>query len=357
MRTFRPTSLPILVLALVAGCAAVTIGPAGPAAVIEPQAADAPVALPNRQGSLKFLVIGDFGNGSREQMQLAEQMVKTRQTFPFEVAITVGDNIYGANNPQSLRQRFEIPYKPLLDAGVKFYASLGNHDERELQRFYSLFNMGGEFYYTWKAPHEDVRFFALESGYPTVQQIGWIERELQSSGEKWKIPYFHHPLYSSGERHGSRDDLQKILEPIFVKNDVSVVFTGHDHVYERTKPQNGIVHFVVGSSGQLRRGNLDARSAITAKGYDADRAFLVAEISGDELFFNAISRTGQVVDSGVIVRRQPPPAPRPLPSPSLSPSPFPSPWASPSPSSPASASPFPSPLRIPPASSSQSASR
>jgi Calcineurin-like phosphoesterase len=353
MRTRKPMSLPVLVLALVAGCAAVTVRPSTPAAVIEAQSAAAPIELPNRDGSLKFLVIGDFGNGSREQLQLAEQMVKTRQKFPFEVAITVGDNIYGSNNPQSLTQRFEVPYKPLLDAGVKFYASLGNHDERELQRLYAPFNMGGEFYYTWKAPHEDVRFFALESGYPTVQQIGWIEREMQSAGEKWKIPYFHHPLYSSGERHGSRDDLKKILEPIFVKNNVSVVFAGHDHVYERTTPQHGIVHFVVGSSGQLRRGNLDARSTITAKGYDTDRAFLVAEIDGDELYFNAISRTGQVVDSGVIVRRQPAPAPRPLPSPS----PFLSPRPSLSPSSPASALPFPSPLRTPPASSSRSASR
>lgn len=343
----RTTSLPILVLALVAGCAAVTARPAGSAAVVEAQSADSPVALPNREGSLKFLVIGDFGNGTREQLQLAEQMVKHREKFRFEVAITVGDNIYGRNTSESLRQRFEIPYKPLLDGGVKFYASLGNHDERELQRLYSHFNMGGEFYYTWKAPHEDVRFFALESGYPTVQQIGWIEREMQSSNEKWKIPYFHHPLYSSGERHGSRNDLQKILEPIFIKNNVSVVFTGHDHIYERTKPQNGIVHFVVGSSGQLRRGNLADRSPITASGYDADRAFLLAEISGDELYFNAISRTGQIVDSGVIVRRQP--APQPLLF--LSPSPFLSPWE------PASASPSPSPLRTPSAFSSLYASR
>ena len=344
MRTHRPNSLPVLVLALAAACAAVTARPPGPAAVVEAQSADAPVALPNREGSLKFLVIGDFGNGSREQLQLAELMEKHRQKFPFEVAITVGDNIYGSNNPQSLKQRFEIPYKPLLDAGVKFYASLGNHDD-PVNRQYPLWNMGGEFYYTWKAPHQDVRFFALESSYPTVQQIGWIERELQRSNEKWKIPYFHHPLYSSGERHGSRNDLQKILEPIFVKNNVSVVFTGHDHIYERTKPQNGIVHFVVGSSGQLRRGNLDQRSAITAKGYDGDRAFLLAEISGDELFFNAIARTGEVVDSGVIVRRQPE---APQPAPSLFP------WA---PASPASVSRAPNPFRIPPASSSRSANR
>jgi hypothetical protein len=298
-------STPILVLALLAGCAAAT-APAGPAVVVAPQTPAAPdVQLPSRDGSLKFLVIGDFGNGSREQYQLAEQMAKLRQRFPFEVAITVGDNIYGSNTTQSLRDRFELPYKPLLDAGVKFYASLGNHDDRELQRRYELFNMGGEFYYTWKAPHEDVRFFALDSGYPTVQHIGWIERELQGSNEKWKIPYFHHPLYSSGGRHGSHDDLRRILEPMFIKHDVSVVFAGHDHIYERTKPQNGVVHFVVGSSGQLRRGNIDTRTGLTAKGFDTDRAFFAAEISGDEMFFNAIARTGQIVDSGIIVRRRP----------------------------------------------------
>ena len=305
MRMPQRVSSPLLILAFLAGCAA-TSGPAGPAVVVAPQsAADSVVELPNRDGSFKFLVIGDFGNGSREQYQLAEQMVKTRARFPFEAAITVGDNIYGSNTTQSLRERFEVPYKALLDAGVKFYASLGNHDDRELQRHYALFNMGGEFYYTWKASREDVRFFALDSGYPTVQHIGWIERELSSSNEKWKIPYFHHPLYSSGGRHGSRDDLQKILEPMFIKHDVTVVFAGHDHIYERTKPQNGIVHFVVGSAGQLRRGNIEASTGLTAKGFDTDRAFLVAEISGDEMFFNAISRTGQIVDSGVITRRQP----------------------------------------------------
>jgi hypothetical protein len=92
---------------------------------------------------------------------------------------------------------------------------------------------------------------------------------------------------------------------MFLKFGVAVVFTGHDHFYERTLPQNGIVHWVVGSGGQLRRGNIDRRSGLTASGFDTDQAFLGVEIDGDELFFNAISRTGQVVDSGVIMRRQP----------------------------------------------------
>ncbi len=162
-------------------------------------AQSATVALPNRDGSLKFAVLGDWGNGSREQAELAGQMSKLRGRFPFELVITVGDNIYGGNNAQSLRRRFEDVYKDLISAGVKFYASLGNHDDRELQRRYALFNMDGKFYYTFKAPHQDVRFFALESSYLDVAHIGWIQKELQESGEKWKIPYFHHPLYSSGQ--------------------------------------------------------------------------------------------------------------------------------------------------------------
>jgi hypothetical protein len=301
----RPIHTGLLTLALVWGCLA-SAGPRTAPAVAQqtPAATAAPVALPNRDGSLKFAVLGDWGNGSRQQRELAAQMATLRERFPFELVITVGDNIYGTNSPRSLRERFEEPYKALLDQGVKFYASLGNHDARELQRYYKLFNMDGKFYYSFKAPQQDVRFFALETSYLDIQQIGWVEREMASSGEKWKIPYFHHPLYSSGERHGSQLEIRRILEPMFIKNDVSVVFAGHDHFYERTTAQNGIVHFVVGSGGQLRRGNIDRRSPFLANGFDTDQAFLAAEIDGDELFFNVISRTGQVVDSGVIRRRE-----------------------------------------------------
>ena len=266
-------------------------------------AATAAVELPNRPDSLKFAVLGDFGNGAAT-VQVGEQLVWLRTRLPFEMVITVGDNIYGGERPQDMKKKFEDPYKPLLDAGVKFYASLGNHDARE-QANYRLFNMDGKTYYSLKAPKQDVRFFALESDYPKPAQIAWLEQELDRSGENWKIPYFHHPLYSSG-MHGSHDELRKVLEPLFVKYNVTVVFTGHDHFYERILPQQGIVHFIVGSGGQLRRGDIDRRSGLTALGFDADRAFLAAEIDGDQLFFNAISRQGTVVDSGVIERRKPP---------------------------------------------------
>jgi Calcineurin-like phosphoesterase len=279
---------------------------ASPQAPAAPQAAGATsrVELPNREGSLKFGVLGDFGTGKREQYDLGSQMALLHDRFPFELVITVGDNLYGAQRPRDFQTKFEEPYKKLLSAGVKFYASLGNHDEREGQRYYKLFNMDGKLYYSFKAPKQSVRFFALDSTYADPPESAWLEKELQGAGEDWKIPYFHHPLYSSGERHGSTPGLRTVWEPLFVKYGVSVVFAGHDHFYERTLPQREIVHFVVGSGGQLRNGNIDRRSGLSASGFDTDRAFFVAEIDGDELFFNAISRTGAVVDSGVIQRRK-----------------------------------------------------
>jgi hypothetical protein len=288
-----------------AACLAGTAGPAGPAVVQAPGApSEPPVPLAAAEGSLKFGVIGDFGNGSREQYQLGEQMAKLRETFPFELVVTVGDNIYGSERPQDFVRKFEAPYKALLDAKVKFFASLGNHDSRQ-QSVYAPFNMDGRTYYTFKAPRQDVRFFALETSYLEPAQLAWLEKELAASGEAWKIPFFHHPLYSSGGRHGSDLPKRRVLEPLFLKHGVSVVLAGHDHVYERVKPQQGIVHFVVGSSGQLRRGNLDRNTGITAVGNDQEQIFLAAEIDGDAMTFNAISRTGRIIDSGVIQRRKP----------------------------------------------------
>jgi 3',5'-cyclic AMP phosphodiesterase CpdA len=187
--------------------------------------------------------------------------------------------------------------------GVKFRASLGNHDSRE-QRYYKLFNMDGELYYTF-GPAADVRFFALETTYMEPKQVEWFEKALEGSSAEWKIAFFHHPLYSSGDRHGSHIRLREVLEPLMLEYNVSVVFAGHDHLYERTKPQQGIVHFVVGSGGKLRQGDIE-NTGITARGYDRDYAFLVAEIAGDRMTFQTITRSGAVVDSGVVTRRHQP---------------------------------------------------
>ncbi len=254
--------------------------------------------LPLKPNSVRFAVIGDMGTGNKAQYETAQRMVEARQRFPFDFVIMVGDNIYGSNGPSDMAKKFEIPYKPLLDSGVKFYAALGNHDDVN-EKFYKYFNMNGQQYYTFK--QGNVRFFALDSNYMSPEQQAWLAKELLNSGSQWKIPYFHHPLYSSGGTHGSSMELRQLLEPLFLTYKVQIVFEGHDHVYERVKPQGGIVYFTEGSSGQLRSGDLK-RASFTDSGFDTDQTFMLVEIAGDEMYFQTISRTGRTIDSGVIVR-------------------------------------------------------
>jgi predicted phosphodiesterase len=260
------------------------------------------LTLPNKKDSIKLLVIGDSGTGGGTQRTVATRIAAFHKLFPFTFAIMAGDNLYGSERDHDYERKFERPYKPLLDAGVKFYAALGNHDD-PAQRNYKLFNMNGERFYSFK-PEKlgGVRFFALDSNYMTPDQLKWLEKELAASGSDWKIPFFHHPLYSSGGRHGSDVVLREQLEPLFIKHGVQVVVTGHEHFYERTKPQNGIVYFITGNSAKLRKGDIE-RSALTAKGYDQGYTFTLFEIDGDNLHFQTISSTGSTVDSGVIQRK------------------------------------------------------
>jgi hypothetical protein len=300
----RSSSLAVLVLASwLAACS--SAGPdAAPRGSLPPSPTPIKVTLPNAEDSVRFAVIGDSGTGDRPQYEVAQRMIEAREQFPFTFVIMLGDNLYGSERPRDYERKFEIPYKALLDNGVSFHASLGNHDE-SAQRLYKPFNMNGERYYTFtKGP---VQFFVLDSNYLDPKQTDWLRRELTGSRARWKIAYFHHPLYSSGARHGSETDLRAILEPLFVQHDVSVVFAGHEHFYERIKPQKGITYITSGGAAKLRRGNI-RESALTAAGFDRDRSFMLVEIAGDTMHFQAISRTGETVDSGTVARRESEPA-------------------------------------------------
>ena len=131
-------------------------------------------------------------------------------------------------------------------------------------------------------------------------QANWLENSLRDSKAKWKIAVFHHPIYSSGKQHGSAMGLRKQLEPLFTRYGVSVAFSGHDHIYERTKPQQGIQYFVSGAGGKVRRGDIDKGSGLTAASFDDDNHFMVIEIDDSRARFQAISETGAVVDSGFL---------------------------------------------------------
>ncbi len=281
-----------------------------PSAVGAGAQAAAPIPLPEKPGSLRFAVIGDSGRGTTEQYQLAQQMVIQRERFSFDFVLMLGDNIYDSWTPEDYAAKFERPYKALLDDGVTFYAARGNHDGRE-QWLYPGFNTGGNRYFTFTRTEgvlkplggNSVQFFAIDTVDLDSMQLQWLREQLEKSNAEWKITFFHHPVYTSG-RYGLSSILRRrTLESIFVEGGVDVALSGHEHLYERFLPQQGVHYFTSGAAGAVRVGDLKPTNR-TAAGFDADLTFMLVEISGDTMYFQAISRLGVIVDSGSLERRQ-----------------------------------------------------
>jgi hypothetical protein len=266
------------------------------------------LALPNALTSVKFAVIGDSGRGSGPQHEVAAQMERFRETFKYNFVLMLGDNIYeGPASPQDYRQKFELPYRQLLDDDVRFFAVLGNHDDpREVS--YAPFNMNGERYYSFVPPEDvltrvatRVEFFALDSTNLDGVQLQWIDERLAKSNAEWKIVFMHHPLYTSGRYRRSSAVHRWVLEPLFIRRQVDAVFSGHEHIYQRSALQNGIQYFVSGGAGSLRRGDGVAAPFI-ARTYDADYHFMLVEIERDRMHIQTISRAGETIDAATLTR-------------------------------------------------------
>jgi 3',5'-cyclic AMP phosphodiesterase CpdA len=254
---------------------------------------------------LRFAVVGDWGTGDSDQAGIAQQMFLSHQRSPFDFVISAGDNIYPNGSGRYFGKHFEYPFASLLKDRINFYAVLGNHDVengRQDQCQYPLFNMGGACYYKLEQGGGLAEFFMLDSTDFDRTQSAWLENSLRDSKARWKMAVFHHPIYSSGKTHGSALGLRKQLEPLFTRYGVNVALSGHDHIYERTKPQQDVQYFVTGAGGKVRSGNVDRGSSFRAASFDDDNHFMVIEIEDSQARFQAISGTGVVVDSGSLAR-------------------------------------------------------
>ena len=244
---------------------------------------------------MKFAVIGDTGTGDKHQVDVAKQLDAVAREVSVRLRRHDGRQPVRRRRAEGLQKEFEIPYKPLLDAGVKFYASLGNHDNPN-ERLYKPFNMNGERYYTFKPDEVERAVLRARQQLHRRQAAGLARQGAAASGSDWKICFFHHPPYSSGETHGSAELQREKLEPVFLKHGVNVVLTGHEHFYERIKPQKGIAYFILGNSAKVRRGRHLLKTDLTEKGWDQGYAFMLMEIDGDDLMFQTISDKGTTID-------------------------------------------------------------
>ena len=180
-------------------------------------------------------------------------MAKLHTRFKYGIVVLVGDNLYGSERPQDFKLKFELPVQAAAGRGREVLRVAGQ-PRRARAALLQAVQHGRQAVLHVQPGSPMSGSSCSRAPTPCPSRLPWLEQELKASSSKWKIPVFHHPLYSSGDRHGSDISLREVLEPLFLKYNVSVVLTGHDHFYERVKPQKGIVYFVVGSGGQLRAG-------------------------------------------------------------------------------------------------------
>src|SRR5262245_39789512 len=227
------------------------------------------LTMPGKVRSVRFAVLGDTGTGDANQVRVAETLWNYYvQGNRFKFILLLGDNLYaGLESARDYERQFTVPYKRFLDARIQFHATLGNHD-LATQDAFKPFGMGGRPYYSFK--EGNAKFVALNSNEPAdAEQLAWLDGQF-AGWDGWRICFFHHPPYSSGVHADESEQIRQVLEGPLVRNKVNAVFSGHEHFYERSKPQKGIQYFIDGSSARLRRGDLRAR-AFTAYGYDREQ--------------------------------------------------------------------------------------
>jgi tartrate-resistant acid phosphatase type 5 len=207
-------------------------------------------------------VIGDYGTGGPDEAAVAALVGDKNPDF----VITTGDNNYpngGADtidvNIGQFYSKFIGNYRGQYGPGApvnRFFPSLGNHDWASASAgpyldYFTLPN--NERYYD--VVIGNVQLFALDSdpnepdgNGPESPQAAWLKARLAASSSPWRVIYFHEPPYSSGP-HGAAMHMRWP----FREWGASIVFAGHDHIYERLDVE-GLPYVVNGVGGKALYG-------------------------------------------------------------------------------------------------------
>jgi 3',5'-cyclic AMP phosphodiesterase CpdA len=200
------------------------------------------------QGAAELVVIGDFGSGDANEYAVARAIRGWARDHPVDALVTTGDNIYENGHPDRFEEAWHRPYGWLADQGIDVLASLGNHDVRtdRGRPVMRLLGMPGPWYSHRLGPVEIV---VLDGNRPQDEdQVAFLRAVLGRSEAAWQVVVVHHPPYSCADEHGSSEEVQALV-PALADGGVDVVLSGHDHLYQRFRPIEGVTFVVSGGGG------------------------------------------------------------------------------------------------------------
>jgi predicted MPP superfamily phosphohydrolase len=244
---------------------------------------------------LRIAAIGDVGDSGHTEDRTAAAMAAVAAGRRFDALVLLGDNVYPAGDPRRLQATVFEPFGPVLEAGTRLFAILGNHDVLAGHQDDQLRALGMPARW-WSARLGDVLLVGLDSNQPdNPVQRAWLGRTLATTTARWRVVLLHHPPYSSGY-HGSSTAVRHAFSPVFERYGVQLVLSGHEHDYQRTTPVNGVTYIVSGAgSGSRRTGTEDFTAAAFAT-----PSFLDVAVFDDHLLVRAIDQHARMFDQVVL---------------------------------------------------------
>ena len=281
--------------------------------------------------SLRFGVIGDSGAGDANQRAVARQMEIFHKQHRWQFVLMLGDNIYETGDPRDFDKKFKNVYQNLVADGVRFHAALGNHDRLHPLGRKGLAQveddafgfLGREDEYELAAgptvaAKRLARFLCLNSDawledldarrYP-ARRLARLRAWLRNSGQfQWNFVFFHNPIYSFvrsrnyglfSDRlgHGPEEALRQILEPEMIGK-VDVVLCGHEHFYQKIRPQSGIHHIISGGGSKIRKGVVKDHPQVESAAEALH--FVDFQVSETQIQYQAVSDKGIRLHAGTI---------------------------------------------------------
>jgi hypothetical protein len=275
--------------------------------------------VPGTDQAFSFAVLGDSGDGSHHQFNVAYEL----EQLPVDFVVHTGDVVYLRGEAKYYEDRFFLPYMNTLKR-IPVFPCLGNHDEMTdlgapyLDNFYLPENSPEEPERYYSFDYGDAHFTVLEGGYgandylPTSSEYEWLAEDLSAAASsQWRFVVLHYAPYNSEILHYADSlipNLRKYWVPLFEAYGVHVVFTGHCHYYERSipltggnpDPADGVMYVISGGGGGVVRESIgfdQCPKCFLRSAYRASRHHLLkVDVNGFRLTVNAIDEHGEVFD-------------------------------------------------------------
>lgn len=267
-----------------------------------------------RGQAFSFIVFGDTGKATQGQFRIGARIAAESPDF----IVHTGDVVYPDGSRDDYYQRFFQPYRTVL-RDVALWPSLGNHDVRDYEGepYREVFDLpangpaGLPSEHNYWFDYADARFVVIDSnlseGVLRDTIAPWVAGVFgEPTTPTWRFAVLHHPPYTAG-KHRPSEEVARTLVPEFEKAGIAAVFSGHDHLYERSKPlrggrivtpQEGIVYIVSGAGGANLYSfqSSESQPAWLAAGRDDVHSYTRITIDGDRLTLVQIDADGRILD-------------------------------------------------------------